>query len=130
VHEILEIPVRSQLVFLSGCETGLGTAGLAAAAPGEDFATLSRAFLYAGAGGVAATLWPVADDGAARFAARFYERLAADGPAGALAGAQRAMRADPRTAHPYYWAGYQVAGSDGWTAGTTSANRSAVSVLH
>ena len=130
VHEILEIPVGSRLVFLSGCETGLGTAGLAAAAPGEDFATLSRAFLYAGAGGVAATLWPVADDGAARFAARFYERLASDGPAGALAGAQRAMRADPRTAHPYYWAGYQVAGSDGWTAGTTSANRSAVSVLH
>lgn len=129
VHEILDLSVRSRLVFLSGCETGLGTAGLAAAAPGEDFATLARSFLFAGAGGVAATLWPVEDDGAAAFAARFYERLAAFGPAGALAGAQRAMRADPRWAHPYYWAGYQVAGRGGQTAATTrTANRGSVSV--
>ena len=129
VHEILEIPIRSRLVFLSGCETGLGSAGLATGAPGEEFATLSRAFLYAGAGGVAATLWPVADDGAAIFATRFYEQLAPAGPAEALARAQRAMRADPRTAHPYYWAGYQVAGSGGRPVSTT-ANGSSLSVLH
>ena len=51
-------------------------------------------------------------------------------PVGPAAPPRRAMRADLRTAHPYYWAGYQVAGSDGWTAGTTSANLGAVSVLH
>ena len=128
VHEILDLTVRSPLVFLSGCETGLGTAGLAAAAPGEDFTTLARSFLYAGAGGVAATLWPVADEGAAAFAARFYERLESHGAAGALAAAQREMRADPRWAHPYYWAGYQVAGRGGPTAATRPANRSSASV--
>jgi tetratricopeptide (TPR) repeat protein len=110
VHEILGIPVRSPLVFLSGCETGLGAAGSTGFAPGEDFATLARAFLYAGAGNVVATLWRVDDRGAAAFAEAYYRRLGAEGPVAALAGAQRALAADPRYQAPYYWAGYTVAG--------------------
>jgi CHAT domain-containing protein/tetratricopeptide (TPR) repeat protein len=111
VHEILGIPVRSPLVFLSGCETGLGTAGSTGFAPGEDFATLARAFLYAGAGNVVATLWRVDDRGAAAFAEAYYRRLGDEGPVAALAGAQRALAADRRYQAPYYWAGYTVAGS-------------------
>ena len=78
--------------------------------PGEDFATLARAFLYAGARNVVATLWRVDDAGAAAFATEYYGRLGAEGPAGALAGAQRAMAAGGRWAAPYYWAGYTLAG--------------------
>jgi CHAT domain-containing protein len=114
VHEILGLPIRSPLVFLSGCETGLGAAGGTGFAQGEDFATLARAFLYAGAANVVATLWRVDDRGAAVFADRFYRRLAADGPAGALAWAQRASLADSAFRLPYYWAGYTLAG-DGRT---------------
>jgi CHAT domain-containing protein len=116
VHEILGLTVRSPLVFLSACETGLGTAGSTGFAQGEDFATLARAFLYAGARNVVATLWRVDDQGAATFAAEYYRRLAAEGPVGALVGAQRTMLADPRFGGPYYWAGYTLAG-DGRMAG-------------
>jgi CHAT domain-containing protein len=110
VHEILGLRVRSPLVFLSGCETGLGTVGGTSFAQGEDFATLARAFLYAGARNVVATLWRVDDQGAAAFAAEYYRHLSAAGPAGALAGAQRALAGDQRWGAPYYWAGYSLAG--------------------
>jgi CHAT domain-containing protein len=116
VHEVLGLRVRSPLVFLSGCETGLGAAGSTGFSPGEDFATLARAFLYAGARNVVATLWRVDDAGAAAFAAEYYRRLGTVGPVAALAQAQRAMAADPRWAAPYYWAGYTVAGDGGMVA--------------
>jgi CHAT domain-containing protein len=125
VHEILGLRVRSPLVFLSGCETGLGTVGSTGFAQGEDFATLARAFLYAGARNVVATLWRVDDAGAAAFAAEYYRRLSAEGPAGALAGAQRALAADPRWAAPYYWAGYTLAG-DGRAVGGANGVRVSV----
>ena len=112
VHEILGLRVRSPLVFLSGCETGLGTGSSTAFTPGEDFATLARAFLYAGAGSVVATLWRVDDEAAAALAERFYHRLG-DGPSVALALAQREMLADHRYRAPFYWAGYTLAGNGG-----------------
>jgi len=111
VHEVLALEIRSPLVFLSGCETGLGPGGSRRYAPGEDYATLAAAFLGAGAGKVVATLWAIADTGAAVFAARFYSELRGADPADALAAAQRALLIDQRFRHPYYWAGYRLAGS-------------------
>lgn len=119
VHELLELPIGASLVFLSGCETGVGPAWATGFSRGEDYATLARAFLYAGAENVVATLWRVEDEGAAVFAAAFYRELAVetDGTvpaldvAAALARAQRTTMADPRFAEPYYWAGYRVSGS-------------------
>jgi CHAT domain-containing protein len=124
VHEILEFEVRSPLVFLSGCETALGATGRTDVAPGEDFATLARAFLYAGARNVLATLWRVDDRGAAAFAEEFYRRLETEGPVGALAGAQRTLAADRRFAAPYYWAGYALAGEGSLGLGAKSARLS------
>jgi CHAT domain-containing protein/tetratricopeptide (TPR) repeat protein len=112
VHEVLELEIRSPLVFLSGCETGLGPGASRRYAPGEDYATLAAAFLAAGAGQVVATLWAIPDSGAAVFAARFYAEVGRRGPAEALAEAQRALIAQGRFRHPYYWAGYRVAGSE------------------
>ncbi len=122
VHEIVQLPVGSSLVFLSGCETSLGAAGITGFVRGEDYATLSRAFLFAGAENVVATLWGVEDEAAATFARTFYERLAARGEAGpgrsgdlalalALAEAQRTMLSDPAHRAPYYWAAYRLSGS-------------------
>jgi CHAT domain-containing protein len=112
VHEVLELDIRSPLVFLSGCETALGPGGSRRYAPGEDYATLATAFLAAGARQVVATLWAIPDSGAAAFAGRFYANLGARGTAEALAAAQRALMAQGRFRHPYYWAGYRVAGSE------------------
>jgi CHAT domain-containing protein len=110
VHEVLGMEIRSPLVFLSGCETGLGPGGSRRYAPGEDYATLAAAFLTAGARQVVATLWAIPDTGAAVFAGRFYEELRRIDPAEALTAAQRTQLADVRFSHPYYWAGYRLTG--------------------
>lgn len=124
VHEIFSLQVRSPLVFLSGCETGLGSAGRTDVVPGEDFATLARAFLYAGARNVVATLWRVDDRGAAAFAEEFYRRLESEGPVAALAGAQRALAAGGSFTAPYYWAGYALAGEGSLGLGAKPARLS------
>ena len=109
VHEVLDLGIASPLVFLSGCETGVGPGGSRRYAPGEDYTTLAASFLTSGAGQVVATLWAIPDTGAAVFAGRFYRELGARGVAESLAAAQRAMLADPRYHHPYYWAAYRLA---------------------
>jgi CHAT domain-containing protein len=111
VHELLDMPVRSPLVFLSGCETGAGVAGSTEFAQGEDYATLALAFLYAGAANVVSTLWPIEDNGAGAFAERYYRNLQNGGPAEALAAAQRQMLQHEDYYSPFYWAGYQLAGT-------------------
>ncbi len=111
VHEVLEMPVASPLVFLSGCETGLGDSWSSGVNRGDDFATLARAFLAAGARNVVATLWPLEDIGAASIAEWFYGALELEGPRGALRTAQRRALATPSLRAPFYWAGYQVIGA-------------------
>jgi CHAT domain-containing protein len=113
VHELLGMRVRSPLVFLSGCETALGASWSTSFVRGEDFTTLAQAFLYAGAGSVVATLWRIDDEGAAVFAATFYDAMRTRTPLDALASAQRVLLRDPRYARfssPRYWAAYVLAG--------------------
>jgi CHAT domain-containing protein/tetratricopeptide (TPR) repeat protein len=111
VHELLGLRINAPLVFLSGCETGVGAAWSTQFARGEDYATLAQAFLYAGSRTVMATLWRIEDEGAAAFAGRFYAHLALGAPAEALAAAQRELLKSSRYGSPYYWAAYQVSGS-------------------
>jgi len=113
VHELLSLAIQARLVFLSGCETGVGAAHSTAFVQGEDYTTLAQAFLHAGAGSVIATLWPVEDAGAAVFAGLFYGHLTGSSPALALAEAQREMLAQELYSAPYYWATYQLAGFSG-----------------
>ncbi|MFQ5747821.1 MAG: CHAT domain-containing protein, partial [Gemmatimonadota bacterium] len=110
VHEVLGFAVRAPLVFLSGCETGRGTAWSTEFEQGEDYATLDRAFLYAGAGAVVATLWRVEDEGAAAFAERFYEEARSASAPEALAAAQRSLLKGGKWTSPFYWAAYRVSG--------------------
>lgn len=110
-YEVFGLRVRAPLVFLSGCETGAGSAWSTDFERGEDFATLARAFLFAGARNVVATLWPIEDDGAAELADRFYGHLRQSGAAQALALAQRETIHDQRYGLPFYWAGYELSGA-------------------
>ena len=111
VHELLALRLNGPLVFLSGCDTGLGASWSTTFARGDDYATLAQAFLYAGARTVAATLWRIGDEGAAAFAERFYVNLRTMAPAEAIAQAQRELLRDSRFSSPYYWAGYQLFGA-------------------
>lgn len=120
VHEVNRLRIAADLVFLSGCETGAGLAGATGFSRGEDYATLTRAFLNAGAQNVIATLWRVEDRGAGKFAARFYAELVENGSGmetgmGALAEVlsrtQRAMLRSPDSAAPFHWAGFRLTGT-------------------
>lgn len=111
VHEILGLRTSSPLVFLSGCETGLSAAGQDPFSRGTDEGSLSQALLVAGAARVVATLWRVADAGAAELAERFYRRLRTGiTPDEALAGAQREM-IPARVG--FTWAAYGISAAGG-----------------
>src|SRR4029453_17602599 len=95
------------LVGLSACNTALGKD-----VKGEGLMGLTRGFMYAGAGGVVASLWKVDDDATAALMKNFYEGMFAKGlsPAAALREAQLAIRKEKRWQSPYYWAGFIIQG--------------------
>ena len=110
VHELLHMRIGSRLVYLSGCETGLGQTWGTWYRAGEDYATLGQALLFAGAGAVVATLWRIDDQAAAVLAERFYQHYRSMPPRDALTQAQRDLIANPRFSNPYYWAGHTLIG--------------------
>ena len=105
VHEVFGLTLNARLLVLSACQTGLGAGALADVPPGDDWVGLVRAFLFAGASNVMATLWPVEDRSTARFMDRFYAELSAGRAEDeALAIAQRTAAGESATSHPFYWA--------------------------
>lgn len=104
VTEVMGRQVPADVVVLSACSTGRGDF-----VRGEGLMGLSRAFLFAGAPRVVASLWPVSDEGTARLMALFYERLDQGlDAARALRQAQAAMRVeDP---DPAGWAAWVLWG--------------------
>ena len=111
VHEVFNLDLHARLVVLSACQTALGAGSLADVPAGDDWVGLVEGFLYAGAGNVMATLWPVEDRATAGLMERFYEELAAGQSEGeALAVAQRLSLRNSATADPFYWAGFTLSG--------------------
>ncbi|HEV8381736.1 MAG TPA: CHAT domain-containing protein, partial [Gemmatimonadales bacterium] len=109
VHEVFGLSFRPRLLVLSACQTGVGAGTVADVPAGDDWVGLVQGFLFAGASNVLATLWPVEDRTTAQFMARFYTELSAGrSEADALAEVQRAALRDPRTGHPFYWAGFSL----------------------
>jgi CHAT domain-containing protein/ATP/maltotriose-dependent transcriptional regulator MalT len=111
-----QMRLRSRIVVLSACDTASGRD-----AAGEGLIGLTRAFHYAGAPSVIASLWPVNDKATAALMKSFYQALAAgELPDEALREAQLEMLDDsesfwlPRRRHwnhPFYWAGFQLSGA-------------------
>jgi CHAT domain-containing protein/Tfp pilus assembly protein PilF len=124
--EILESSrLQADLVTLSACETALGEEF-----GGEGLLGLVRAFEYAGARSVVASLWAVSDRATAELMADFYEGLRSGlGKDEALRRAQLQMLGSSEAAgdgaargvgaigdsdaglrHPFYWAAFQLFG--------------------
>lgn len=99
--EIFGLHLPGSLVVLSGCETGMG-----AVTSGDEIIGLTRAFMYAGAPHLIATLWPIADE--ATSVLKFYAQLSILPPADSLRQAQIAIR--KQYPHPFYWASFIVHG--------------------
>ena len=107
LHDIYNLKLSADLVVLSACNTGLGKD-----VKGEGLIGLTRGFMYAGAGGVAASLWKVDDDATAELMKHFYEGMFKRGltPAAALREAQLGMWNQKRWHAPYYWAAFVIQG--------------------
>jgi CHAT domain-containing protein/Tfp pilus assembly protein PilF len=106
--EIFEgLRLDADLVVLSTCESGLGKE-----LPGEGLLGLTRAFQYAGARAVAASLWRVADRSTQDLMVRFYRHLKNGEPAGpALRAAQTEMIRSGSP--PFDWAAFEIFGDGG-----------------
>jgi CHAT domain-containing protein len=102
---------RNSLVVLSACETLLGEHSR-----GDEIAGLNRAFIYAGASSVMASLWKVDDRATSLLMKTFYSHLKRGwSKAAALQAAQIETR--KKYPHPYYWAGFVLTGDPGKNRG-------------
>ena len=110
-----ELRLKADLVVLSACETGLGDE-----LGGEGLIGLTRAFQFAGARTVVASLWKVPDASTSELMISFYRHLNAGLPKDeSLRAAQVELmqqttengggRPD-RGLPPFYWAAFQVYG--------------------
>ncbi|MCG8425241.1 MAG: CHAT domain-containing protein [Proteobacteria bacterium] len=97
----------TQLVVLSACETGVGTAS-----QGDGVYGLRRALTIAGAESLVMSLWQVDDQATRDLMTSYYRRLVAGrGRTEALRLAQLRMLETSEYGHPYYWAGFIPAGA-------------------
>ncbi|MCH6257963.1 CHAT domain-containing protein [Puniceicoccaceae bacterium K14] len=123
---------NKELVVLSACETGLGDFAARSGSEGEGMATLLQ---NRGVNTVIASLWPIADQGAAFFMNAFYQELQnGQDYASAVQYAQKEMLKEPQRgtlstlrshtqfpefsleppdqknafAHPYFWASFII----------------------
>ncbi len=101
------VRLDADLVTLSACDSGLGKE-----MGGEGLVGLVRAFQFAGARSVVASLWSVSDVSTSRFMERFYEYLrSGKSKDEALRAAQiDQIRGKPGSRHPFHWAAFELFG--------------------
>lgn len=104
VPDLFRLRLNARLVTLSACQTALS-----ACEPGDELLGLREALLFAGAGALLVSLWPVDDASTGRLMVRFYDELQRGAAAAtALATAQRALRAEGESA--FHWAPFVMIG--------------------
>jgi CHAT domain-containing protein len=106
VGEILQLDLRSDLIVLSSCRSGLGKIDEA-----EGVLGMQKAFFEAGASSIIVTLWDVNDKYTSYFMKEFYEFLSKglDKPE-ALRKAKLSF-INKYSANPYYWAAFVLSGN-------------------
>ena len=103
-YEIYNLKLKSDMVVLSGCNTGSGKLQ-----KGEGVMSLARAFLYAGCPSIIMTLWSVEDASSSDIMIEFYRNIKngySKDEALRRAKITYLTKADALKAHPHYWLGY------------------------
>jgi CHAT domain-containing protein len=104
MRDIVDLRLSTEVVVLSGCETGRH-----AVDAGEELSGLTRAFHAAGARRLVTTLWSVRDAAALMIADRFHADFRAGArPSAALRASILTLRHE--TPHPSWWAPFVVSG--------------------
>jgi CHAT domain-containing protein/Tfp pilus assembly protein PilF len=106
VGEILQLNLKSELIVLSSCRSGLGKIDEA-----EGIIGMQKAFFEAGASSIIVSLWDVNDKYTSYFMKEFYEFLSKglDKPE-ALRQAKLSF-INKYSANPYYWAAFVLSGN-------------------
>ncbi len=108
--EIYNLSLNAELVFLSACQTNLGKYY-----SGEGLISLARAFTFAGAKSIVASLWSI-DDAQTRYIVQStyqqFKNRTKKNKALAEAKRQYLLNTEQIYAHPYYWSGLILIGDD------------------
>jgi CHAT domain-containing protein/tetratricopeptide (TPR) repeat protein len=116
-REISNLRLASDLVVLSACRTARGRV-----LAGEGVQSLARAFFYAGARSVVASLWNVNDRSTADLMAAFYRHLSNGEPkAHALRSAKLDLLAKSNFSLPRFWAPFILIGDSSEAVPITTA---------
>jgi len=106
--EVMDLKLRADVVGLMACETAAGKV-----VGGEGVMAMGRAFQYAGARSVLASLWKAEDASTNLLTEVFLEQLAAgQDKAQALQAARQRVR-EAGYVHPFYWASFVLIGERG-----------------
>jgi CHAT domain-containing protein/Tfp pilus assembly protein PilF len=110
MNEIFNLGLNADLVTLSACETALGKE-----VRGEGMISLTRAFFYAGARSILASLWMVSDQSTSKLMEDFYLNLVeGTKPREALRLAKINLLKSENSLykHPFFWAPFIFIGID------------------
>ena len=112
-REVMDLNLRAEMVVLSACETARGEAPA-----GEGITGLLWAMFVAGSPTTVASLWRVESASTSELMVEFHRQWLQNrrshvplAKASAMRTAALKLIASPRYAHPFYWAGFIVAGS-------------------
>ena len=103
VEEIYQLQLKPSLVVLSACDTGLGKYSA-----GDEIIGFYRAFMYAGAKSIIATLWPVSDEATSFLINKFYQSLKKNSLGESLRIAQ--LKTKEKYPNPANWGGFVLVG--------------------
>ena len=123
--EIASLRLNADLVVLSACNTAAGDNRYGG---GEALSGLAEAFFHAGARDMVVTHWQVPSAATTDLMSRMFAGWGAKGGedvGDALRQAQLALIAQPKTAHPFFWAAF-VAIGDGMGRPAAVASSAAV----
>jgi CHAT domain-containing protein/tetratricopeptide (TPR) repeat protein len=105
---IMHLPLRSELVVLSACETARGRMH-----QGEGVVGLAWAFFLAGCPSTVVSQWDVDATTTTTLMVRFHQRLTAGATkSAALRDAALSVLQKPESRHPFYWAPFVLIGDD------------------
>jgi CHAT domain-containing protein/Tfp pilus assembly protein PilF len=110
LNEIFNLNLNADLVTLSACETALGKE-----VRGEGMVGLTRAFFYAGARSIVASLWMVSDQSTSKLMEDFYLNLVQGKTrrdALRLAKLKLLQSDEAFYNHPFFWAPFVLMGID------------------
>lgn len=107
VGEIYNLNLKSNLLCLSACETGIGKYS-----KGEGILGLGRAFSYAGANQIMVSLWKVSDNSTSTLMQNFYKNSLKNKDRDYVTGLQAAKTTmiNSPNSNPFYWAPFVLWG--------------------